>query len=271
MSVFSKRQNLILISIISFLLSSHINASYKARVNRANKVILNTEMKNDIIKTNSFFLTIFHKIKNPNLNFVFYIEGDGLIYYNNSISDNPTPLLPLVLELAIIDPRPNVVYIARPCQYVSPSLQQNCKKEYWTSKRFAKEVVEAINEVIIKISNNQPSDIIGYSGGGGLAVLVAAINPNIKTITTIAGNLDHIAFNNFHNSPHMTDSLNPIDYAESVKNIPQLHLTGIEDKIVPLFIIDKFAKHANFAKVIKFKSISHDKGWKSIWQNICTE
>lgn len=265
-----KNLELVLINLlISLLLSSYINTSYNARVNRANKVVQNTEMKHDIIKTNKFLLTVFHKITTPNTNFVFYIEGDGLIYYNDSISNNPTPLLPLVIELATIDPRPNVVYIARPCQYTPLSLQQNCVKEYWTNKRFAKEIVDAINEAIVKISNNQPCDIIGYSGGGGLAVLVAAINPNVKTITTIAGNLDHIAFNNFHNNPHMTDSLNPIDYAEQVKYIPQLHLSGMKDKIVPPFIADKFVKHVNFAKVIRFESISHDKGWKSIWRKFC--
>ena len=32
-------------------------------------------------------------------------------------SDNPTPVNPMLLKLATMDKRPNIVYIARPCQY----------------------------------------------------------------------------------------------------------------------------------------------------------
>ncbi|KJV52760.1 hypothetical protein OTSGILL_1263 [Orientia tsutsugamushi str. Gilliam] len=46
-----KNLELVLINLlISLLLSSYINTSYNARVNRANKVVQNTEMKHDIIK-----------------------------------------------------------------------------------------------------------------------------------------------------------------------------------------------------------------------------
>ncbi len=251
-------------------LTSCTDVSYKARVNKADKLALLSRMTKNVIKTNNFLLTVYQRIQDPNANFVFYIEGDGLIYHYDDISDNPTPLTPTVLELAAIDHRPNVVYIARPCQYTSLTLQPNCKNEYWTNKRFALEVVDSINEAIDKISQNHTCEIIGYSGGGGIAVLIAAMNPKVQNIITIAANLDHVAFNNFHHTLHMTGSLNPIDYSQKIRNIPQLHLSGTDDKIVPSFIADKFVRLANSTcvKTMRLKSVTHSNGWKNFWPNI---
>ena len=47
-----------------------------------------------------------------------YIEGDGRAWLNkNRPSLDPTPKNSLALKLAEIDPAPNVIYLARPCQY----------------------------------------------------------------------------------------------------------------------------------------------------------
>lgn len=97
-----------------------------------------------------------------------YIEGDGYAWVTrNRISGDPTPRQPLALELASLDPAPNVVYIARPCQYTSLDTSYACDEAYWTGLRFAEEVINSMNGAVewIVQENKIPSvDMIGYSG-----------------------------------------------------------------------------------------------------------
>lgn len=120
-----------------------------------------------------------------------YIEGDGLAWRTSSIvSDNPSPINPLSLKLMSIDPNPCKVYIARPCQYVS---SHNCNQEYWTNKRFSPIVIqsyqEALNQIKEKI-HNKSFTLMGYSGGGAIALLSAINRNDITKLVTIAGNID---------------------------------------------------------------------------------
>jgi dienelactone hydrolase len=146
----------------------------------------------------------------------------------------------MLLSLAAMDKRPNIVYVARPCQYTPMELNSKCNPSYWTVKRFSDDSVSSINDVINKINSHQHKfSLIGYSGGGGIAVLIASRNNMVKDIITIAGNLDISAFTNHHKVSPMSGSLNPIDYAKLINNIPQLHLSGGKDKIIPPFIAEK--------------------------------
>ena len=130
----------------------------------------------------------------------------------------------------------------------------------------------AINDVINKVNNNQKFSLIGYSGGGGIAVLVAARNPMVKDIITIAGNLDHRAFTDYHKVTPMAGSLNPINYAKSIKHIPQWHISGGKDHIVPPFIAEKYvAESASLCvKQKTFPNIDHRSGWDKVWESIYT-
>lgn len=224
-----------------------------------------------LVKGGEFWLTTYQKITNKSLPYVFYIEGDGLAFISKyKISDNPTPIHPTLLTLAALDPRPNVVYIARPCQYTPMNLNPLCTHSLWTDRRMSEEVVDSINAVVSKINGYQPFSLVGYSGGGGIAVLIAARNKMVKNIITVAGNLDHVSFNKHHNVKPMLGSLNPIDYAKSTANIPQLHATGAKDKIMPAFIADKFVRLSNSPCVHQeiFSNVDHTNGWKKIWPYI---
>lgn len=226
-----------------------------------------------LVKGGDFWITTYQKITDPSKPYVFYIEGDGAAWLSKyKVSHNPTPRRQMFIKLASMDQRPNIIYVARPCQYTPMSLNLKCTLQggYWTDKRMSDDSVEVLNEVINKISNNQKFSLVGYSGGGGLAVLIASRNPKIKDILTIAANLDHIEFTYYHNVTPMIDSLNPIDYASYVKNIPQLHISGEKDDIIPPFIANKFIKavNSNCAKQKVFADISHNHGWEKIWEYI---
>jgi pimeloyl-ACP methyl ester carboxylesterase len=257
-------------SIVCILLSSCSN-NLSMRVIDADFVGKSNDFTKKLVKGGDFWITTYQRINNKNLPYVFYIEGDGHAFNSKySISDNPTPAHPMLLKLAALDDRPNVVYIARPCQYTDVSYNSKCNQSYWTDKRMSREVVDSINEVIETLNQDAPLSLIGFSGGGGIAVLIAAQNKHVKDVITLSGNLDHVSFNKFHNARPMLGSLNPIDYATKIAQIPQLHISGGEDKITPPFIADKYVKASNSICVHQaiFNTAKHQKGWEEIWKYI---
>ncbi len=223
-----------------------------------------------------FVITTYEKITTPNAPYVFYIEGDGRIVSHGLITSDPTPSKPMLLNLAVIDTRPNVVYLARPCQYLPKLPDKSCNKLYWTNKRLAPEVIASLNEVINKISQGQKIHLVGFSGGGGAAVLIAAKNPNVISLLTIAGSLDTDRFASYHGRKDQLDqSLNPLDYSNAICQIPQLHLSGGKDKIVPAFLAKNFMEKSAAANIrhrcMKHQIIptaDHKNGWQEIWPDI---
>ena len=101
------------------------------------------------IQAGDFLLTAYSRIDAPtDRSLVIYIEGDGYPWKTRTeLSDDPTPRKARTLELAVQDPAPNKVYIARPCQYLDPDDLADCPSDYWSFQRYAPEVVDAINRV----------------------------------------------------------------------------------------------------------------------------
>lgn len=258
------------------LFISGCTRSYKQRVQRADNIAGIHGFTSKIVKGGDFWLATYQKITNASMPYVVYIEGDGTIMQNKyTISDNPTPQSDMMLRLATLDPRPNVIYIARPCQFTPVELNELCRNNaYWTDKRLSREVVDAVTDAVLAISAGSSVDLVGFSGGGGIATLVASelrIKPYVRSIITVAGLLDHISFNQKHKSRPMVGSLNPIDYAPIISDIPQLHLSGGKDRIVPAFIADKYVA-ASKSPCVKHEIVteaSHiDRTWVEVWPSI---
>ena len=227
-----------------------------------------------LVKGGDFWITTYQKITNKHKPYVFYIEGDGAAFNGKyKVSRNPTPRRQMFIKLAAMDDRPNVVYIGRPCQYTPMELNPRCNMQYWTNKRMSDDSVQAINEVINKVNNSHKFSLVGFSGGGGIAVLVAAKNYMTKDIITISANLDHTAFTTHHGVTPMVGSLNPIEYAKQVSQIPQLHISGGKDKIIPPFIADRFVQKAASSCVKQkiFEDISHQHGWHRVWEYVINQ
>jgi hypothetical protein len=261
---------------VGIILVSTISAcnrlGIEQRVSAADNFAKAHGFKKEMVQSNGFSLTAYTKVTDPNQPYNIYIEGDGLAFLNRyTISDNPTPSKIMMFKLASIDKRLNVIYLARPCQYTSIALNPKCSNsKYWSSDRFSEESVSAMNQAIIKLSHNKPTNLIGFSGGGAIAVLAAERNPKVSTIITVAGNLDHVAFNNHHRVSAMHNSINPIEHAAKVKHIPQLHLAGSKDDRVPASISEKYVSHSSSScvKGEVIKGASHDSGWDKVWLNI---
>ena len=229
------------------------------------------------VNANGFKLLTLRKISNPNEPVRIYIEGDGRAWISRRrFSDDPTPREPIALYLAAEDPSANVAYIARPGQFPE-SGSTECEPVYWSTRRFSPEVIDAMSEAINGIKLDVGADrveLVGYSGGAAITVLVAAKRDDVKGLITVAGNLDHEALSAYHKTSPLEGSLNAVDYAVSVKNIPQRHFAGEKDKVVPVFIIRRFAEASGDVycrSVIVVKRCGHNDGWVETWHDIAVD
>ena len=165
-----------------------------------------------------------------------YIEGDGLAWIApHRASLDPTPRHPIALQLALRHPSGAAAYLARPCQYVAEEENRNCQTTWWTDRRFATEVVQATSRAVDQLKQRfhaQRIVLIGYSGGGAIAALLAAQRKDVARLVTVAGNLDHVLWTQRHHVAPLTGSLNPADAWQALIDIAQVHFVGENDSIV---------------------------------------
>lgn len=230
--------------------------------------------KHQYIKTSKFNLASYQKISPTCRSINVYLEGDGKVLTSRGhVAEDPSPQRATVMQLAALDPSENVVYLARPCQYSPQDLVTVCEKRYWTSARYSKEVVASINQALNQIklqTGAQQLCLIGFSGGGALAVLVASERTDIACIRTIAGNLDLATMQNYHNASPLSESLDPLQVALQVKHIPQIHFAGAKDKIVPPKVLENFSQVAGLKpeQIHILKGVSHNDGWQEHWPKL---
>lgn len=228
------------------------------------------------VKSGPFILLTYQKIEDVSHPLRIYIEGDGTAWKSRvRVSSDPTPREPMVLELASIDSARNVVYLARPGQYCMAG--PDCSSEYWSGRRFSKEVINAtdhaINEILRK-SGAKEIELIGYSGGAAVAVLIAAERDDVRSLRTIAGNLDTDAVNRLHRvSAFAKDSLNPISAAHKLARLPMRHFAGSKDRVIPSYITKQFAAACGdegLTSVTIVDGATHNTGWHECWRELLT-
>jgi len=227
------------------------------------------------IKGGKFVLRVYYRFDSPGKPLRIYLEGDGRAWLSRSrASRNPSPKNPVALKLAAQDVGENVMYIARPCQYVFFSKNPKCKYPYWTHKRFAPEIIDSVSAVIDigkKRARANQLEIIGFSGGGAVAILTAARRSDVASIRTLAGNLDHKAWTRHHQIDPLNGSLNAADVAEKVAHIPQTHYVGSRDEIIGSYVAESFRSKTlkdTCIKVQVISGVSHTKGWEQVWPDL---
>lgn len=206
-----------------------------------------------------------------------YIEGDGFAWVSASQpSDDPTPREPVALRMAMAQPRGAAAYLARPCQYTMGvgASARACAQRYWTNERFAEPVVQAESQALDELKQRHGAThlvLVGYSGGGAVAALLAARRTDVTSLVTVAGNLDHHAWTRLHGVRPLDGSLNPIDEARKLKGMAQWHLVGGQDRVVPATIARAFVDRlgrAPMAKVVVESSFDHSCCWASQWPRL---
>jgi len=238
------------------------------------KIAKSAKFERAYLKTEYFTLAACYRFQKPGESVNIYIEGDGNAWMSHGrISNNPTPRAPLVLKLATIDESANVAYLTRPGQYLEQE-DLNVKPCYWSDKRFSEEVIVSMNDAVSKLAQLAQTDkinLIGYSGGAAIAVLISTRRNDIVSLRTIAGNLDIEAVSKYHNVSPLTGSLNPIDFAQKIKGLPQRHFIGLKDTIVPSSVAESFVARMgdkDYSRITEVSGATHSKGWTKYWKEL---
>lgn len=213
---------------------------------------------------------------------VVYIEGDGRAWPGRATPPrDPTPETPVGLRLAARDPRPAIVYLARPCQFAPPRTSTGCAPRYWTSHRFAPEVVAAFDIAVDRAKTSFGANdvfLVGFSGGGVIAALLAARRDDVAGLITVASPLDHAVWTSRKHLSPLRGSLNPIGYARALWRVPQRHYIGGNDDVVPadavrgfLKRIDEMSADTSRAVMRIIPGFGHTCCWAEAWPEILAE
>lgn len=198
-----------------------------------------------------------------------YLEGDGAAWPSlYRPPADPTPTNSMVLDMANADPATAVAYLARPCQYAEA--MENCPQAYWTDRRFSPTVVEQMDQaldLLKQASGTGRLRLVGYSGGGVIATLLAARRRDVEHLVTVAAPLRVAAWTAHHGVTPLT-GLDPDLIATAMP--PAVHLSGAQDKVVPSEIVAPFAVRTG-GRTIVVPGYDHDCCWSADWSRFLKE
>lgn len=201
-----------------------------------------------------------------------YIEGDGRAWRGRRPPLDPTPPDPMGLHLAALDPAPAVLWIGRPCMYLHDAMA--CDMRWWTSHRYADAVVHALLEVVRRrVPAPRALTLLGHSGGGALATLMAAKAQgapglHIASLVTVAAPLDLAGWTTLFEVSPLSGSLDPMLSAAGLADLPQRHLAGGRDEVVPVAVVQRFVRALpvpNRARLEVFAQHAHRCCWHEDW------
>ncbi len=227
------------------------------------------------LRADRFHLMALHPVPQPVEEVAVFVEGDGLAWLNaGTPSTDPTPVTPVALHLAIAEPHATAVYLARPCQFSMPDVAGQCTQSDWTSARYSGEVIAAMDQAISELKlrfSAKRVKLVGYSGGGAVAALVAARRTDVSQLVTVAAVLDHQQWSQeLHLSP-LSKSLNPADQWTVLQKVPQVHFVGGNDGVTGASGVGGYL--ARFApqqqpRVVVIPHFTHQCCWSEAWIQI---
>lgn len=197
-----------------------------------------------------------------------YLEGDGHAWATASQpSLDPSPRTLLLARIALNDPTPSV-YLARPCQFVSAPA---CKPVVWTDQRFGQAALDSLDQALDRLRvhyGNHDFELIGYSGGAALALLLAAQRDDIAVVQTLAGNLSPREWARALDLTPLRGSLEPLDRAGRLRHVAQRHFLGLDDRTVPPALYEHYRRAlgpATCVEVVRLPGVNHADGWSDAW------
>jgi hypothetical protein len=202
-----------------------------------------------------------------------YFHGDGKAFLSrNRVSRNPTPHDHLALKLMLSDPGPAVM-LGRPCFYLSEAAA-GCSATLWTSRRYSEVVINSMGQAVERIAARYPGhslNLVGFSGGGAIALLVAARNPSVERVITVAAPLDTQLWTEIHGYTPLEGSLNPSKTHSWPPNLVQVHYYGSGDREVPPGIFEAFRDRFSAEEgvtLIPIEGFDHRCCWVESWPEL---
>jgi hypothetical protein len=192
-----------------------------------------------------------------------YIEGDGASWWKKKIPPmDPTPRVSIPAALAVLEDFPSVAYLPRPCQWLANV--QSCPQTWWTGGRFGEEVIELSMSSLDWLKHQTGAaelELIGHSGGGTLAILLAARRQDVPCVITLASPLDTEEWTRAMSVGALRGSQNPLKVAEGLQGVDMWHYFGSHDEIAPEKISQSFLRKWPHAKSVVLEGWNHTSPW----------
>lgn len=198
-----------------------------------------------------------------------YLEGDGRTQLaDGRIAADPGPAGTLVLELLAQDDAPALL-LGRPCHH-GLAASAGCDARVWTTRRYSQTVVRSLAAALGAFRARHGDAgvvLIGHSGGGTLAMLLAPEVYGVRAVVTLAGNLDVGAWTALHGYSPL-DGLDPARAAPLPAGIAQHHWAGADDREVPPALSAAAIARQPGACLIVLDDVGHTRGWAAVWKDL---
>lgn len=199
-----------------------------------------------------------------------YIEHDGTPWLDRSrVADDPTPRTPVALEFMALDQGPRLL-LGRPCHF-GTAVDDGCTPLAWTHRRYAPEVIASMVAALRSFLAAHPFReivLVGYSGGGTVAWLMAAQIPETVRVVTVAANLDIGLWAQLHGFSPLAGSLNPTLAPPLPRTVRQFHYVGGRDRIVPPAVVASFVERHPDAVMHVLAEFDHECCWIAGWPEL---
>jgi pimeloyl-ACP methyl ester carboxylesterase len=235
------------------------------------RLVKDRGLERDVMSSSMFEHAVFRKAGAPiGGRLRVYIEGDGTPWIDgNVVAIDPTPKSPLALRLMLLD-TVNSIYVGRPC-YFGMMGGVHCEPDVWTFGRYSVDVVDSMAAVIgsiVKDGEYHHVTLIGYSGGGAIALLVASHIPEVKSVVTVAANLDTDEWIRIRGFLPLHNSLNPANSEPLPSTIAHVQLAGRQDEVVPLSVTESFRRSGHQFELWLYEDFDHRCCWERAWPDI---
>ncbi|HEY6925013.1 MAG TPA: hypothetical protein VI653_16175 [Steroidobacteraceae bacterium] len=200
---------------------------------------------------------------------VVFIDGDGSPWRGGGtrVARDPSPKHSVALQLAASTPG-SVLYLGRPC-YLRFAQGLHCTNRLWTSDRYSEEVIvsmtQALRTYLRRCTRRPALVLVGYSGGGAIASLMARELPDVTALVTIAGNLDPETWTRLHHFLPLSNSLNPSQLPPPPSSVRQWHLVGTADTNVPYEAAKSYLERPGSGQVWRYAGFDHRCCWVREW------
>jgi pimeloyl-ACP methyl ester carboxylesterase len=204
---------------------------------------------------------------------VVFIEGDGSPWGDGGtrVASDPTGTHLLALQLAAGTPG-SVLYLGRPC-YFGLAQSAHCSDELWTSARYSETVVASMSTALTRFMSERgfkEAVLVGHSGGGVLAVLMAERLSCITAVVTLAANLDVERWARDHGYLPLAGSLDPANRPPLRDSVVEVHLIAGRDRTVTRDMAERYLMRVPEADVWSFPAFDHRCCWQRDWPRIWT-
>ena len=200
-----------------------------------------------------------------------YLDGDGSPWINGRVpSADPTPVNPLALRLMALDSA-DVAYIGRPC-YLGTAGDPGCGPQTWTSARYSSQLaasMAAVANQLIVAGDYAEVVLIGYSGGGVIALLMSEEIQGLAGILTVAANIDTTAWTEYHHYLPLSGSENPaLSSTSPPPGVLHVQAIGGRDEIVPALVTERYQARKKGVEVWEYRDYDHRCCWIEQWPRL---